>query len=62
MSVQDAAKKRKLLRDWSYFKPTGPHVGGGDEDMLKNLNEMDPRDVARLIEIGDEMAEYINNS
>jgi hypothetical protein len=58
MSNRDFKKERKLLKDWWYFKPLGPHMG--EYSMLENLNEMSAEDVERLIEIGDEMAEYID--
>lgn len=56
---RNSAKEKKLVNDWSYFKPIGPHVGDDPENAIENLKEMHPSDVERLLEIGDEMAEYI---
>lgn len=53
-------KEKKLQQEWSFFKPYGPHYGDEPENDIKNLNEMDPADVQRLLEIGDEMSEYIS--
>jgi hypothetical protein len=58
MTERNLQKERKLLQEWHYFKPIGPYMGDGV--MKKNLNEMTDEDVERLIEIGDEMAEYID--
>lgn len=60
MNNRNIPKERKLQQDWSFFKPLGPHYGDDPESDVKNLNEMEPEDVQRLLEIGDDMAEYIN--
>jgi hypothetical protein len=59
MSDRNIQKERHLLQEWAYFKPIGPHHGEGTA--LDNLNEMSEEDVERLIEVGDEMAEYISH-
>lgn len=48
-------QKRKLLMDWAYFRPMGP-----TDDMKENIEQMAAVDVARLIEIGDEMAQELS--
>lgn len=59
MSDRNFAREKKLVNDWSYFKPFGPNLSDEPEAAIENLNEMSPSDVERLLEIGDEMAEYI---
>ena len=44
-------QKKKLKADWSYFKPIGP-----TDNPKENISQMDERDVAKLLEIGDKMA------
>lgn len=61
MTDRNFARESKLLNDWQYFKPMGPHFDDEPDATVKNLNEMSPADVERLLEVGDEMAEYIRN-
>lgn len=62
MSRRNFAREEKLVNDWSYFKPYGPHFDDNEAERLrKNLMEMHPSDLKRLIEIGDEMQEYIRS-
>lgn len=55
MDNRNSAKERKLVNDWQYLKPIGPH-----DDIMENLEEMHESDVRALFEAGDEMAEYIS--
>lgn len=57
MSSRNFQRERKLFNDWQYFRPRGPHIG--ENVAADNLEEMSDADVERLMEIGDEMADYI---
>lgn len=62
MIKRNFAKERKLVNDWSYLKPSGPHQDDNETERLrKNLMEMEPADLKALIEAGDEMQEYIRH-
>lgn len=61
MSRRNFERERKLLNDWSYIKPMGPHIGEDPENDKKNVEEMHAVDVQKLLEVGDAMAEYISS-
>ncbi len=61
MTERNFERERKLVNDWSYLKPMGPHIGEDPENDKKNIEEMAPRDVQALLEAGDAMQEYISN-
>ena len=43
------------MNEWTFFRPFGP-----EDNAMENIENMNEQDVERLIEIGDEMAEYIS--
>lgn len=59
MAVQrrNFQKESKLVNDWQYMKPLGPHV----DEPKKNIEEMNEEDVRALLKAGDAMAEYISS-
>jgi hypothetical protein len=48
------AKREALKKKWLYFRPLGPH-----DSEKGNIEEMHERDVEKMMEIADEMAELL---
>lgn len=60
MNNRNIAKEHKLVNDWSFLKPIGPHMDDDEATRLrKNLEELSDKDLLALFEAGDEMQKYI---